>query len=97
MKKNNDEKIKEKEIAIIAGASKAMDEFIFGEMPDEEKILSKVLKEIEVGKHLQSYVLAGANFALKKKIRKVKITEKEIMQSLSNEIPLMVLEIKENK
>lgn len=91
------ERIEEGEIAIIAGASSAIKEFVFGEMPDEEKIMTHVLQEVEIDRHLQIYIIAGANFALKTKMKDTKKTEKQIMQELSNEIPSMVRKIEENE
>ncbi len=90
-------KIKQEEIAIIAGASCAIKEFANSALPDEEAIMARVFKEVSSDKHLRPCVIAGANFALKKKQRNLKISEREIMEALSREIPLMVRELKEDQ
>lgn len=92
-----DDKIKKEEIAIMAGASCAIKEFANSAIPDEEKIMSRVIKEVKTDVHLKPCVIAGANFALKKKQKNLKISEREILQALSNEIPLMVVELKADR
>lgn len=92
-----DDKIKKEGIAIIAGAACAIKEFANSNIPDVEVVMSKVIKEVKTKKDLQQFVIAGANFALKKKQKNLKISEREIMQALSNEIPLMVRELKEDQ
>ncbi|MBC8495852.1 hypothetical protein H8D36_06880 [archaeon] len=90
------DRIEEGEIAIIAGASRAIKEFQFGEMPDEEKVMLKVIDGVEIDHNLQHFVIAGANFALKKKIKNTKLTERQIMQMLSEEVSSMMKDIGEN-
>jgi hypothetical protein len=87
------EQIEEARLAVLAGAAHAIKFFVVGKIPDEETIMSSVIKNVHVNKDLRLFVIAGANFAIKQKNKNLKVTERIIMQTLSDKLEDFVEEI----
>ncbi len=86
--------IDNEQIAMIVGASAALAYRRKNPSADSEEIIKHIVSAIELDRDTKVFGVAAANFVAKYTTLKPQATEREVMQSLTNEIPILLNFIK---
>lgn len=89
--------IKDKKIVMIVAASSAISYKKQNPSSETEEVIKHVLKNINTSKNLKLFGIAAANFVLKHLQTNTRITEKEVMQKLSDETPNILISIEKQE
>jgi hypothetical protein len=88
--------IKDKKIAMIAGASSAISYKRIRPTAETEEVIRHVIKDIDTRGENKIFGIAGASFVLKQIEKNHLISEREVIQNLTNETQNIIRSIEES-